>query len=75
MRMVILLLVVLGGAAIPMQVAANKRMEQAVGSPVLAATVAFFVGGIALGAVSLTGWLGRGSRPVRRTRRGGHGSS
>jgi bacterial/archaeal transporter family-2 protein len=59
-RILILFLVVIGGAVIPMQVAANKRMQQAVGSPVLAATVAFFVGGVALAAVSLTGWLGRG---------------
>src|SRR4051812_29810847 len=60
MRYVILVLVVLGGAMIPVQVAANKRMEQAVRSPVLAAALAFFVGGLALAAVAATGWLGRG---------------
>lgn len=60
MRVFIVVLVVLGGAVIPFQVAANKRMDQAVGSPVLAATLAMFVGGIALAAVALTGWLGRG---------------
>jgi bacterial/archaeal transporter family-2 protein len=59
-RAFILFLVVLGGAVIPVQVAANKRMEQAVGSPVLAATLAMFVGGLALAAVTATGLLGRG---------------
>lgn len=60
MRYLILVLVVLGGAMIPVQVAANKRMEQAVRSPVLAATLAFFVGGFALATIAATGWLGRG---------------
>ena len=60
MRYMILALVVLGGAAIPIQVAANKRMEQAVRSPTLAATLAFFAGGLALAALTATGWLGRG---------------
>jgi transporter family-2 protein len=60
MRYLILVLVVLGGAAIPVQVAANKRIEQAVRSPVLAAAIALFVGSIALGLVAATGWLGRG---------------
>jgi transporter family-2 protein len=60
MRYLILILVVLGGAVIPAQVAANKRMEQAVRSPVLAAAIALFVGSIALGAIAATGWLGRG---------------
>jgi transporter family-2 protein len=60
MRYLILILVVLGGAMIPVQVAANKRLEQAVKSPVLAATLAFFAGGLALAAVAATGWLGRG---------------
>jgi transporter family-2 protein len=60
MRYLILILVVLGGAVIPIQVAANKRMEQAVRSPVLAAAIALFAGSIALGALASTGWLGRG---------------
>jgi transporter family-2 protein len=60
MRYLVLVLVVLGGAVIPVQVAANKRIEQAVGSPVLAAAIALFVGGIALGSVAATGWFGRG---------------
>lgn len=56
----ILVLVLLCGAILPVQVAANKRLEQSVHSPVLAATLAFVVGGLALAAVSATGWLGRG---------------
>ena len=60
MRYLILVLVVLGGAVIPIQVAANKRMEQAVRSPVLAAAIALLVGGIVLALLSTTGWFGRG---------------
>jgi transporter family-2 protein len=60
MRYLILILVILGGAVIPMQVAANKRMEDAVRSPVLAATLAMLGGGLALAVISTTGWLGRG---------------
>lgn len=60
MRYLILVLVVLGGAVIPIQVAANKRIEQAVRSPVLAAAMALFVGSLALGLLAATGWLGRG---------------
>src|SRR5438094_2417680 len=59
-KYLILLLVVIGGSAIPVQVAANKRMEQAVRSPALAATIAFIVGAIVLALVTATGWLGRG---------------
>ena len=61
MRYLLLGLIVLGGAMIPIQVAANKRMEQAVRSPVLAATFAFLVGGVVLAALATTGWLGRGN--------------
>lgn len=60
MRYLILVVVVLGGAVIPIQVAANKRIEQAVRSPALAASIALFVGSVALGIVAATGWLGRG---------------
>lgn len=60
MRYLILVLVVLGGAVIPVQVAANKRIEQAVRSPVLAAAIALFVGGVVLALLSVTGWFGRG---------------
>ncbi|HSU69424.1 MAG TPA: DMT family transporter [Tepidisphaeraceae bacterium] len=60
MRYLVLLLVIVSGAGIPIQVSANKRIEQAVHSPALAATVALFVGALALAAVSATGWLGRG---------------
>ena len=60
MRLMMLALVVLGGAVIPVQVAANKRIELSVRSPALAATLAFFAGGIALSALTATGLLGRG---------------
>jgi transporter family-2 protein len=60
MRYLILVLVVIGGAMIPVQVAANKRMDAAVKSPLLAATISLAVGAVALGLLSLTGWLGKG---------------
>jgi transporter family-2 protein len=60
MRYLLLILVVVGGAIIPVQVAANKRMADVVKSPVLAATFALLVGSVALGLVTATGWLGRG---------------
>jgi len=60
MRWMLFVLVVLGGAVIPVQVAANKRIEQSVRSPALAATLAFFAGGVALAAFTATGLLGRG---------------
>jgi len=60
MRYFILILVVLGGAVIPAQVAANKRLELAVRSPVLAAAIALLVGGAALAALHFTGWTGKG---------------
>src|SRR5579885_2755054 len=60
MRWMILVLVVLAGGLIPVQVAGNKRIEQAVHSPALAATLAFLAGALALAALTLTGWLGRG---------------
>jgi transporter family-2 protein len=60
MKYLLVVLVVVGGAIIPLQVAANKRMEQIVKSPVLAATLALLVGTIALGIVTSTGLMGRG---------------
>lgn len=60
MRYLILVVVVLGGAVIPVQVAANKRMELLVKSPVLAATIAMFIGGAALAVLTATGWMPRG---------------
>jgi transporter family-2 protein len=56
----ILPLIALAGAGIPVQVAANTRLEKAVQSPVLATTIAFFIGAVAVAVVTSTGWLGRG---------------
>jgi bacterial/archaeal transporter family-2 protein len=60
MRYLILVLVVIGGAGIPVQVAANKRLENAVQSPALSIALAFAIGAVAMAALAATGWLGRG---------------
>ena len=44
MRYLILLVVVTAGAGIPVQVAANRRLDEAVQSPALSVTMAFVVG-------------------------------
>ena len=61
MKYLLLALVAIAGAGIPIQVAANKRMDEAVHSPALATTLAFVVGAAVMAVFSLTGVLGRGS--------------
>lgn len=61
MNILLLLLVTLTGAGIPIQVAANKRLDEAAHSPALATALAFFIGGLAMVALTLTGLLGRGT--------------
>lgn len=61
LKYLILLAVVIAGAGIPVQVAANHRLEKAVQSPAMATTLAFFIGGLALAALTATGWFGRGN--------------
>jgi transporter family-2 protein len=60
MRYDLLALVVLAGAGIPIQVALNERLRQAVQSPPLGIALAFGVGAVAMAALALSGVLGRG---------------
>jgi transporter family-2 protein len=60
MKLVLILVVVVAGAGIPVQVAANKRLEKAVDSAPLAVALAFVVGAVAMIVLKYTGWLGRG---------------
>ena len=48
MRYLVLALVVFAGAGIPVQVAANKRLEKAVQSPALTVALAFAIGAAAM---------------------------
>lgn len=52
---------VLIGIGISVQMAASNRLKEAVGgSPVVACTLAFVVGAVALGLLSVSGLMGRG---------------
>lgn len=53
-------MMVLVGAGIPVQIAANNRLKDAVGSPAMACLCAFVIGALALGLLSASGLLGRG---------------
>jgi len=51
-----------GWAGIPVQIAASNRLKDAMGgSPALACTIAFLVGALALGLITASGIVGRGS--------------
>jgi transporter family-2 protein len=54
------LFIVLAGLAIPVQVAANNRLREAVHSPVLAVFIAFVIGASALALGALPSFLARG---------------
>lgn len=60
MKYLILPLIALAGAGIPIQVAANTRLEKAVQSPAMATTIAFLIGAIAIAIVAAIGLLPRG---------------
>lgn len=60
MKYLFVILVVLAGVGIPIQAAANKKMQEAVESPALAVTLAFVIGAVAMLVVTLSGVLGRG---------------
>lgn len=60
MKYLIIALAVLGGVGIPIQVAANNRLRDAVQSPALAITLAFVIGSLGMAALTLSGVLGRG---------------
>lgn len=53
MKYLIIALVVLGGVGIPIQVAANNRLRDAVESPALATTLAFAVGTLGMATLTL----------------------
>ena len=53
-------LVVMGGILVPVQLAANSRIRDAIGSAPLAIMISFIVGAAGLGALTATGLLGRG---------------
>ena len=54
-RYFILILVVLAGAGIPVQIASSHRLEKSVQSPTLSVAISFFIGGLAMAALTLTG--------------------
>lgn len=54
-------LLALAGMGIPVQVAANRRLEQSAHSPALSTALAFAVGAIVMGVVAITGIAGRGT--------------
>ena len=58
-RHLILIIVVIAGAGIPVQVASNARLEKAVKSATLSVAISFFVGGLAMAALTMAGVLGR----------------
>ena len=60
MRWALIVLVVLAGAGIPVQVAMNHRLREAVQSPTLSVALAFAVGSLVMGGLALAGVLGRG---------------
>ena len=60
-QILLVFLVVFGGMTISVQVATNKRLENAVRSPALAMVISFAIGCLTLGALAATGWVGRGS--------------
>jgi transporter family-2 protein len=63
-KTILLTLVVVAGVAVPVQVAANARMNDSFRSPALAALVAFAIGSIGLALLTVSGLLGRGEMPT-----------
>src|ERR1700736_3678006 len=60
MTYLIPLLVIVAGVGIPVQVAANNRLREAVDSPLVAVFLAFVIGASALAVAALPHVLGRG---------------
>jgi transporter family-2 protein len=61
MKYLLIVLIAIAGAGIPVQVAANKQLEEGARSPALATGIAFAIGSIAMLLLSASGVLGRGS--------------
>lgn len=62
-----ILLAVLTGAALPVQAGVNSELRSALGHPVLAATVSFFVGTVALAAYTVAARLAIPAGTLSRT--------
>ncbi len=60
MRYVLMLLLVIAGSLTSVQMASNKRLAESVKSPLLAVSIALFVGWVSLTVVALSGLFGRG---------------
>jgi transporter family-2 protein len=61
MRYLLLVLVAVAGCGIPIQLASNNRLDNAVHSPALSVTLAFVIGSVVLALLTVSGVLGRGS--------------
>jgi transporter family-2 protein len=61
MRYLLLALIVVAGCGIPVQVAANNRLDKAVHSPALSVALSFLIGSGLLALLMVSGALGRGS--------------
>jgi transporter family-2 protein len=62
MRWLLIVLIIAAGTLLPVQIAINSRLREAVASPVLSALVSFTVGGLALFVVTVLGGLGGSGR-------------
>ena len=60
MQYLIVTLIALTAMGLPAQDALNAQLRNAVKSPLLSACISYGVGGVVLGALALTGVLGRG---------------
>lgn len=60
MKYLLIPLVVMAGIAVPVQVAANSKLSDAVHSPALTILIAFVIGSLGLAVLTLSGILGRG---------------
>ena len=58
MRYLILVIVAVAGAGIPLQIAANKRLEKAVQSPPLSVALSFVIGAAAMAVLVATNFKG-----------------
>jgi len=61
-----LLLALVAGLVLPFQAGVNSQLRASLGNPVLAATVSFLVGSLALGALAVATRLGIPSGPAAR---------
>lgn len=60
MQILLVLLLILAGSGLTLQSAANARLREVVGSPILSALISFLVGAVLLALAASAGLLGRG---------------